>query len=123
MPRSRPQASRAPRSASSPPAATAPSAASCSTSRGATCGPRLSRAACCATNSPSAGAAGLMQQPDEAARYAKAREPGDFDPAAVIAGEAVDLIGDIPPAAEIVERMTKEASTLLAGASNRYRAG
>jgi nitronate monooxygenase len=42
--------------------------------------------------------------------------------AAVIAGEAVDLIGDIPPAGEIVERMTREAATLIAGASNRYRA-
>ena len=30
----------------------------------------------------------LMQHPDEAERYAKAREAGDFDTAAVIAGEA-----------------------------------
>jgi nitronate monooxygenase len=64
----------------------------------------------------------LMQHPEEAERYAKARERGDCDTAAVIAGEAVDLIGDIPPAAEIVARMTKEATTLLSGASNRYRA-
>jgi len=64
----------------------------------------------------------LMQHPEEADRYAKARETGDFDMAAVIAGEAVDLIGDIPPAGEIVERMTREAATLIAGASNRYRA-
>ena len=49
---------RAPRrSASSRRAATRPSAASCSTSRAAMCGPRLIRAACCATNSPNAGAA------------------------------------------------------------------
>ena len=40
--------------------------------------------------------------------------------AAVIAGEAVDLIADIPPAAEVVDRMVKEESALLAG-SNRYR--
>jgi nitronate monooxygenase len=39
----------------------------------------------------------------------------------VIAGEAVDLITDIPPAAEIVERMVTEAADLVAGASNRYR--
>jgi len=64
----------------------------------------------------------LMQHPEEAERYAKARDSGDFRTAAVIAGEAVDLIADIPPAAEIVERMAKEAATLLAGASNCYRA-
>lgn len=64
----------------------------------------------------------LMQHPEEAERYAKARANGDYDTAAVIAGEAVDLIGDIPPAAEIITRMTNEAATLLAGASNRYRA-
>ncbi len=64
----------------------------------------------------------LMQHPEEAERYAKARESGDYDTAAVIAGEAVDLIGDIPPAAEIIARMDKEATALLAGASNRYRA-
>ncbi len=63
----------------------------------------------------------LMQhQAEEAARYDKARQDGDFDTAAVIAGEGVDMISDIPPAAEVVERMAKEASTLLAG-SNRYR--
>ena len=63
----------------------------------------------------------LMQhQADEAARYDKARETGDFDTAAVIAGEAVDMIADIPPAKEVVDRMVKEASALLAG-SNRYR--
>ena len=63
----------------------------------------------------------LMQhQAAEAARYDKARETGDFDTAAVIAGECVDMISDIPPAAEVVERIAKEASALLAG-SNRYR--
>jgi nitronate monooxygenase len=65
----------------------------------------------------------LMQhQADEAARYDKARDTGDFDTAAVIAGEAVDMISDIPPAREVVERMVKEASARLAG-SNRYRVG
>jgi nitronate monooxygenase len=64
----------------------------------------------------------LMQhQAEEAARYDKARESGDFDTAAVIAGECVDMIADIPPAAEVVTRVAKEASALLAG-SNRYRA-
>jgi nitronate monooxygenase len=63
----------------------------------------------------------LMQhQADEAARYDKAREVGDFETAAVIAGEGVDMISDIPPAKEVVDRMVRETSALLAG-SNRYR--
>jgi nitronate monooxygenase len=63
----------------------------------------------------------LMQhQAAEADRYDKARAAGDFDTAAVIAGEGVDMIADIPPAAEVVDRMVKEASALLAG-SNRFR--
>jgi nitronate monooxygenase len=64
--------------------------------------------------------ADLMQhQAEEAARYDKAREAGDFGTAAVIAGECVDMISDIPPAAQVVERVVKEASALLGG-SNRY---
>src|SRR3974377_753212 len=47
----------------------------------------------------------LQHQDEEAARYAAARAAGDFDTAAVIAREVVDLITDVPPAAEIVERM------------------
>ena len=57
----------------------------------------------------------LQQQAEEAARYDAARAAGDFDTAAVIAGEAVDMIGDIPPAGEIVERVAAEAEALLAG--------
>jgi nitronate monooxygenase len=49
------------------------------------------------------------------------RVSGDFDTAAVIAGEVVDLITDIPAAAEIVQRMVTSATRLLAGASNKYR--
>jgi len=63
----------------------------------------------------------LQHQDEEAARYATARAAGDFDTAAVIAGEVVDLITDIPSAAEIVRRMTTGATRLLAGASNKYR--
>jgi nitronate monooxygenase len=63
----------------------------------------------------------LLQRDEEAARYAEARAAGDFSTAAVIAGEAVDLITEIPPAAEIVDRMVTEAADLVAGASNRYR--
>jgi nitronate monooxygenase len=63
----------------------------------------------------------LQQQAEEAVRYDAARAAGDFDTAALIVGEGVDLIGDIPPAAEIVERVAREAEALLLGASNRYR--
>lgn len=63
----------------------------------------------------------LQHQANEAARYAEARSAGDFDTAAVIAGEAVDLIADLPPAAEIVERIVKDASARLSTASNRYQ--
>jgi nitronate monooxygenase len=63
----------------------------------------------------------LQHQNEEAIRYSEAREKGQFDIAAVIAGEAVDLIADIPPAGEIVDRMVNEATTLLSTASNRYR--
>jgi len=64
----------------------------------------------------------MQHQAEEAARYDKARAEGDFDTAAVIAGEAVDMISDIPPAAEVVDRMVRQASALLSG-SNRYRVG
>jgi nitronate monooxygenase len=57
----------------------------------------------------------LEAQAEEVGReYAAARERGDFDVAAVIAGEACALIHDIPPAAEIVERIVIEAERLLA---------
>lgn len=65
----------------------------------------------------------LMQRPDEVHRYAEARDADDFDTAAVIAGEAADLIADIAPAGEIVARIVEEAGTLLGGATNRYRIG
>jgi nitronate monooxygenase len=65
----------------------------------------------------------LQHQDEEATRYGKARAERDFNTAAVIAGEVVDLISDIPPAAEIVRRMITEAESLLARASNRYRIG
>ena len=63
----------------------------------------------------------LQHQNEEAEKYFAAREKGDFDIAGVVAGEAVDLIADIPPAGEIVDRMVNEATTLLTTASNRYR--
>ena len=53
-----------------------------------------------------------------AAEYAAARATGNFDIAAVIAGEAVGLIHDIPPAAEIVDRFVTEADQILNGRRN-----
>ncbi|MGG5818315.1 NAD(P)H-dependent flavin oxidoreductase [Falsiroseomonas sp. HW251] len=45
--------------------------------------------------------------------YLAARERGDFDVAAVIAGEAAALIHDLPPAGEIVRRVVAEAEAAL----------
>ncbi len=53
-----------------------------------------------------------------AAEYAAARAAGNFDIAAVIAGEAVGLIHDIPPAGEIVARLVGEADQILNGQRN-----
>ncbi len=53
-----------------------------------------------------------------AAEYARAKAAVNFYVAAVIAGEAVGLIHDIPPAAEIVERIAAEAEQLLEGRRN-----
>jgi nitronate monooxygenase len=51
---------------------------------------------------------------DEVApEFAAARERADFDIAGVIAGEACELINDIPPAGEIVERIVREAEKVL----------
>jgi nitronate monooxygenase len=49
----------------------------------------------------------------EVSRYDKAKAQGDFDVAAVIAGECVDLIHDLPPAGEIVVAMVRDAEALL----------
>jgi nitronate monooxygenase len=61
----------------------------------------------------------LLQNVDSvAAEYAAAKAKGDFEIAAVIAGEAVGLIHDIPKAAEIVDRIVTEADQLLRGQRN-----
>ncbi|HEU4350616.1 MAG TPA: nitronate monooxygenase [Burkholderiales bacterium] len=49
----------------------------------------------------------------EAERLAEARRKQDFDVAPVIAGEASGLVHEILPAREIVDRITREAETLL----------
>jgi nitronate monooxygenase len=61
----------------------------------------------------------LMQRADEVAvAYAAAKAAGNFDVAAVFAGECVGLIHDIPPAAEIVGRIVAEAEQILQGRRN-----
>ena len=62
----------------------------------------------------------LMQAHDEMDRYAKARAAGDVRTTAVIAGEGVDLVQDIPSASAVVERMVAEALTLLTAATNKF---
>jgi nitronate monooxygenase len=56
----------------------------------------------------------LRHLDEESAKYLAARQAGDFDIAAVIAGEAAGLIHDIPSVQEIMDRVVHEASTLLA---------
>jgi nitronate monooxygenase len=57
----------------------------------------------------------LMRHLDqEAEKYAAARAAGDFDIAAVIAGEVAGLIHDIPPARDVIQRVVNGASELLA---------
>jgi nitronate monooxygenase len=61
----------------------------------------------------------LMQHADEVTvEYAAAKAAGNFDVAAVFAGESVGLIHDIPPAAEIVGRIVAEAEQTLQGRRN-----
>lgn len=55
----------------------------------------------------------LRSQEEEAERYVAARRNEDFDVAAVIAGEASGLVRDVPSAASVVERIVREAATLL----------
>jgi nitronate monooxygenase len=56
-----------------------------------------------------------------AAEYSAAKAAGNFDIAAVIAGEAVALIHDIPPAATIIARIVTEAADILEGRHNALR--
>lgn len=61
----------------------------------------------------------LMQRADEIAiEYAAAKAAGNFEVAAVFAGESAGLIHDIPLAAEIVGRIVAEAEQSLRGWRN-----
>ncbi|HEX7329563.1 MAG TPA: nitronate monooxygenase [Casimicrobiaceae bacterium] len=53
----------------------------------------------------------------ERAAFRAAAAAGDFDTAMVWAGEGVDLIGDIPAAGTLVERIAADAETRLCGAA------
>jgi nitronate monooxygenase len=53
-----------------------------------------------------------------AVEYAAARDAGNYDIAGVFAGNGVGLIHDVPPAAEIVERIASEADQILGGRRN-----
>jgi nitronate monooxygenase len=65
----------------------------------------------------------LLQRVDEeSAKYFSARREGNFDVAAVIAGESTGLVRDVASAREVVERIVREASEALAGASSRLAA-
>jgi nitronate monooxygenase len=52
----------------------------------------------------------------EGERYAVARASGDFETAAVIAGEAAGLIHDWPPVGQLVHRIISEAVELVSAA-------
>jgi nitronate monooxygenase len=51
--------------------------------------------------------------PAEAPRYARAAEANDLDTSVVFAGECIDLIRDVKPAAAIVASLVHEAETAL----------
>ncbi|MGH6977145.1 MAG: nitronate monooxygenase, partial [Stellaceae bacterium] len=54
---------------------------------------------------------------DEMKRYKAAVDAGDFATAVIFAGEDVDLIDDVPPAAAIVARLADEAERALRSAA------
>lgn len=59
----------------------------------------------------------MRHQDEEATKYVTARKDGNFDIAAVIAGESAGLVRDISPVRELVDRIVRDASTLLARGS------
>jgi nitronate monooxygenase len=65
----------------------------------------------------------LMRHLDgESAKYAAAREANGFDIAAVIAGEAVGLIHDIPSVHDMIERVVTMLRHCLPGGRHRMSA-
>jgi nitronate monooxygenase len=61
----------------------------------------------------------LMRRLDEeSAKYVAARKNGNFDVAAVIAGESAGLIREISSVRDVVDRIVSDASALLAGGNS-----
>jgi nitronate monooxygenase len=61
-----------------------------------------------------ANPAGLqVRLAEEQRRYAEAQDASDFDTAAIIAGEAADLVRSVRPAADILSGMVEQAAALL----------
>ena len=56
----------------------------------------------------------MRELEDEFPKYVAARNEGNFDVAAVIAGESAGLVREILPVREVVERIVRDAATLLA---------
>lgn len=59
----------------------------------------------------------LLRTPGETERYLAAREAGDFDVAAVIAGEAAALVHDVRSTRELIETIVADAAARLRGAA------
>jgi nitronate monooxygenase len=55
----------------------------------------------------------LAAQPEEQRRYADASAAGDLETALVWAGEGIDLVRDVRPAAEIVAEIARDAARVL----------
>ena len=56
-----------------------------------------------------------LEQPGRLAEFEAAHASGDYDTANVTVGEAIGLIHDLPPAADLVERIAREAQERITG--------
>ena len=66
----------------------------------------------------------LMQaMAEKGPRYESAREAGDFDTAAVIAGEGAAMVKSVLPAGVILRDMVEQAGALLAGGQGSFPQG
>ena len=62
-------------------------------------------------------------QPDEQRRYAAAAQAGDLDTALVWAGEGLDLVRDVRPAAAIIAEILRDAGDGLRGLARQFGDG
>ena len=86
-------------------------------------GPRSIRAGRCAIALPTPGTVvkALVQDDAERSRYAEAAARGDADIAVVFAGEGIDLVHAIEPAATILAHVTHEAEAATARIASIHR--